>query len=532
MLTVGLRLTYDGLRSLVISVADVEKLIDEVYKDIAALHLVPPRKRAVVKPQGMESALDMFWDTPEQSVVYKQLRRCIENLDMDSPEIVQRSITSAQLYELPPDTLTILPNSRCIASAARSSRATTSPSLNGIIVKTAQSPSTPSTPENNATLSSGLSVQPPTAPRSMSLRASGKIPPVKQEDASSLNGNGGSVHRTLASRIQTDPYPPTAIHRPSNASRNKSSSESHSSSSKERSPHASYETRSAPLHESSVSATRSSTFSILGASAAEKRDETVERWPARLTPDPGNSGDARDMHRGRVVPEWRMLDERDGRRRAEAEVEDLRRQVLRLRECEGNREGRERSAGQTDDCSTLTATRQQLVEAGANIEAQQQFCLRAEEARTMLLGHGGCALQGAGTDIVDIVKSIERQFVALGNELAKERALRQAAEDTLHNMTMRNMSTAGGVGLPNGPGGVGVANALGGGTLGVTADGNGLSGNIHGLGSVAAGNVSGNLAGKLASLLQGKEAQLVPGLIQTIIELSAQKAGSSNGMVS
>jgi hypothetical protein len=68
MLTLALRLTYDGLRALVINVADVETIIDEVYKDVSSLHLVPPRKRSVCKPQGVENTLDMFWDASEQSV--------------------------------------------------------------------------------------------------------------------------------------------------------------------------------------------------------------------------------------------------------------------------------------------------------------------------------------------------------------------------------------------------------------------------------------------------------------------------------
>jgi len=68
MLTIGLRITYDGLRALLINLTEVSTLVDEVYNDISTMKLVPPRKTSITKPHGIENALDMFWDTSEKSV--------------------------------------------------------------------------------------------------------------------------------------------------------------------------------------------------------------------------------------------------------------------------------------------------------------------------------------------------------------------------------------------------------------------------------------------------------------------------------
>ena len=72
MLTLGLRIVYDGFRALKINMTEqVETLVDEVYQDTAALRLTPPRRKAIFKPKGMSDTLDMFWDTSESSVSTK-----------------------------------------------------------------------------------------------------------------------------------------------------------------------------------------------------------------------------------------------------------------------------------------------------------------------------------------------------------------------------------------------------------------------------------------------------------------------------
>lgn len=69
MLTLGLRIVYDGFRALKINMTDqIDALVDEVYQDTAALRLTPPRRRAVFKPKGLSDTLDMFWDTSDSSV--------------------------------------------------------------------------------------------------------------------------------------------------------------------------------------------------------------------------------------------------------------------------------------------------------------------------------------------------------------------------------------------------------------------------------------------------------------------------------
>lgn len=69
MLTLGLRIVYDGFRALRINSTDqIETLVDDVYQDTAALRLTPPRRRAIFKPKGLSDTLDMFWDTSDSSV--------------------------------------------------------------------------------------------------------------------------------------------------------------------------------------------------------------------------------------------------------------------------------------------------------------------------------------------------------------------------------------------------------------------------------------------------------------------------------
>jgi hypothetical protein len=128
----------------------------------------------------------------------------------------------------------------------------------------------------------------------------------------------------------------------------------------------------------------------------------------------------------------------------------------------------------------------------------------------------------------DIVKSVERQFKLLGDELAKERFLRQAAEDALHNVHAfdgkQNLgATSGhaGAGLSNGLVGVGLNN---GGFAGVGIS-NALAsvGLANNLGAGGVGN--GNALNVLAGLLQGQEAQLVPSLLKAIVDLSHNKGG-------
>jgi hypothetical protein len=94
-----------------------------------------------------------------------------------------------------------------------------------------------------------------------------------------------------------------------------------------------------------------------------------------------------------MTPEWRVLEERDARRRAEADKDDLRREMARKHE-------REHMVGREHNDGALAAAQQQVAEARTRIEAMQRFQLRADEARMLLLGHGGSALQGSGTDIV------------------------------------------------------------------------------------------------------------------------------------
>jgi hypothetical protein len=73
MIIFGLRITYDGQRAQAIVNADSDKVINELYKDIAVLRLVPPRKRAILRPKDVENALDMFWETTQRSVSVKRI---------------------------------------------------------------------------------------------------------------------------------------------------------------------------------------------------------------------------------------------------------------------------------------------------------------------------------------------------------------------------------------------------------------------------------------------------------------------------
>ena len=98
MLTLGLRLVYDGFRALKINTTDqVDTLAEDVYQDTAALRLTPPRKRAIVKPRGLSDTLDMFWDTSESSVSVSLRHKCYPS--EDALQTVYR--VSAAIINLP-----------------------------------------------------------------------------------------------------------------------------------------------------------------------------------------------------------------------------------------------------------------------------------------------------------------------------------------------------------------------------------------------------------------------------------------------
>ena len=102
----------------------------------------------------------------------------------------------------------------------------------------------------------------------------------------------------------------------------------------------------------------------------------------------------------------------------------------------------------------------------------------------------------------DIVRSLEKQIVALGEELTKERTLRQIAEDALNNT--QRMGILGG-NLP----GASLSMDLPGGFTGgaVSAPGGGLNGNA--------------LSALVASLAPGTEAQLATNLLKALVEQTA-----------
>lgn len=232
---------------------------------------------------------------------------------------------------------------------------------------------------------------------------------------------------------------------------------------------------------------------------------------------------SRDRERGeRTVPEWRMADEREGRRRAEAELAEMRQKldaalaredVLRqdtIRLEEGTKTAQARAA---DFESKFGIAQRELA--------------HAEEARRLLLGHNGSALRGTGADIIggflrpsdqnmaahivvniDIVRSLERQFATLGEELTKERNLRQIAEDALNN-TQRGVGILGS-NLPGASSSTGFASGFGSGEASALGAG--------GLNGSALSALAGTLG--LAGLVPGQESQLATNLLKALVEQS------------
>ncbi|VDC02522.1 unnamed protein product [Peniophora sp. CBMAI 1063] len=526
-LTLGLRIVYDGFRALKINVTEhVDTLVDEVYQDTAALRLTPPRRKAVFKPNGLSDTLDMFWDTSESSTVYRQTRRAISSLDMDDPAIRDRNIVSARVYELPEEHYTITDNDVCVASAERPKVAALSFLASATSGSTAITSTQPVRSPSPILRTGGA---PPTAPRSMSMRT-------KPEDA--LTGNGSLVHRTLASRIGgSEPYPTSGARRSPSRSGNPALTTSAGE------PTSSVPSRSEAVASSSTPTTSTRPLaqgiSILGASqnqstasrkSSEARSYSRSRDAMDIERDRHRERDrerdrdkdrdrehdhdrdrrrehrSRDRERGerseRSVPEWRMSDEREGRRRAEEELAELRQKL----DAALSREGLLHQ-----DVKRLEAESQVAQAQTADFESKFRIAQRelahVEDARRLLLGHNGSALRGSGTNIIDIVRSLERQIEALGEELAKERNLRQIAEDALNNMQRGVGIFAGN--LAGASSSTGFMSAFGSGAAGALGTG--------------AGGSNGNALNALVAGLAGQESQLAANLLKALVDQSSNQ---------
>lgn len=109
----------------------------------------------------------------------------------------------------------------------------------------------------------------------------------------------------------------------------------------------------------------------------------------------------------------------------------------------------------------------------------------------------------------DIVRSLERQIEALGEELTKERSLRQIAEDALNN-TQRGVSILGG-NLSGASSSTGFGSGFG--------SGPGSALGAGGLNGSALSALAGTLG--LAGLVPGQEGQLATNLLKALVEQTA-----------
>lgn len=319
---------------------------------------------------------------------------------------------SARIYELPEEHYVITDTDACVAVAEHPKTAAlsflASATSGSATITSAQSVRSPSAGPTSGAV-------PPTGPRSMSMRT-------KPEE--SPNGNSSLVHRTLASRIGADPYPTSGAHRSPPKSGNNLRTSSGDSFPTTSAPKDVISSTSAP---STAARPLGQGISILGASqnqstASRKssephsynrshepmdidRDRHRERERDRDRDREHERGKEREReHRSRdrerergerTVPEWRMVDEREGRRRAEGELVEMRKKLdAALAHEDVLRQDVMRLEAETQ------AARAQATDFESKFGIAQRELAHAEEARRLLLGHNGSALRGTGTDII------------------------------------------------------------------------------------------------------------------------------------